>query len=42
LIEHPVIAAIALVMICEGIMPFIAPKMEKHIVTTGANGSQLS
>jgi uncharacterized protein YjeT (DUF2065 family) len=30
LIEHPIIAAIALVMIFEGIMPFIAPKAWKN------------
>lgn len=30
MIEHPIIAAIALVMIFEGIMPFIAPKAWKN------------
>ncbi len=30
MIEHPVIAAIALVMIFEGIMPFLAPKAWKN------------
>jgi uncharacterized protein YjeT (DUF2065 family) len=32
LIEHPIIAAIALVMIVEGIMPFIAPKAWKNLL----------
>jgi len=32
LIEHPIIAAIALVMIFEGIMPFIAPKAWKNLL----------
>jgi hypothetical protein len=32
LIEHPIIAAIALVMIFEGIMPFIAPKAWKNML----------
>ena len=32
MIEHPIIAAIALVMIFEGIMPFIAPKAWKDLL----------
>ncbi|MGJ8662807.1 MAG: DUF2065 domain-containing protein [Marinicella sp.] len=32
MIEHPIIAAIALVMIVEGIMPFIAPKAWKELL----------
>ena len=30
--EHPIIAAIALVMIIEGIMPFLAPKAWKDML----------
>ncbi|WP_343032288.1 DUF2065 domain-containing protein [Marinicella rhabdoformis] len=30
--EHPIIAAIALVMILEGIMPFLAPKGWKEMI----------
>ncbi len=32
MIEHPIIAAIALVMIFEGLLPFIAPKAWKNIL----------
>lgn len=32
MIEHPIIAAIALVMIFEGIMPFISPKAWKGLL----------
>jgi len=32
LTDHPIIAAIALVMIFEGIMPFISPKSWKNML----------
>ena len=32
MIEHPIIAAIALAMIFEGMMPFIAPKAWKNLL----------
>ncbi|MCB1582157.1 MAG: DUF2065 domain-containing protein [Marinicella sp.] len=32
MIEHPIIAAIALAMIFEGIMPFVAPKAWKKML----------
>lgn len=32
MIEHPIIAAIALVMIFEGVLPFIAPKAWKNML----------
>ncbi|TDR23795.1 DUF2065 domain-containing protein [Marinicella litoralis] len=32
MIEHPIIAAIALVMIFEGLLPFIAPKVWKNML----------
>ena len=32
MIEHPIIAALALVMIFEGIMPFVAPEAWKNFL----------
>jgi hypothetical protein len=32
LIEHPFLAAIALVLVLEGIMPFIAPRQWKNML----------